>query len=128
MAGNVSGTEPAFTHAQAAPASAKAFSLGAAAQAPFENFPVALRILPARYRRHLMALYGFARLTDDIGDEVAADERMRLLDELEADVDRIYDGTPPRLAAMRELRITVAECAVPAQPLRDPIHANRQEQ
>src|ERR1700761_3563522 len=137
MAGNVSGTEPAPTHAQtAAPAtaepgpaqSAEAVSLGAAAQAPDENFPVAMRILPARYRRHLMALYGFARLTDDIGDEVAADERMRLLDELEADVDRIYDGTPPRLAAMRELRITVAECAVPAQPLRDPIHANRQEQ
>src|ERR1700753_2460080 len=128
MAGNVSGTEPAPTHAQAAPASAEAVSLGAAAQAPDENFPVAMRILPARYRRHLMALYGFARLNDDIGDEVAADQRMRLLGEREADVARIYDGTPPRLAAMRELRITVAECAVPAQPLRDLIQANRQDQ
>src|ERR1700761_1375933 len=109
MAGNVSGTEPAFTHAQAAPASAKAFSLGAAAQAPFENFPVALRILPARHRRHLMALYGFARLTDDIGDEVSPQERLRLLDELEADVDRIYGGATPQLVAMRELATTVAE-------------------
>ena len=71
MAGNVSGTEPAPTHAQTAPASASAsaedVSLTASAQASTENFPVALRILPARYRRRLMALYGFARLTDDIG-------------------------------------------------------------
>jgi squalene synthase HpnC len=132
MAGNVSGTEPAPTHAQTAgqPAaqSAEAVSLGAAAQASSENFPVAMRILPARYRRHLMALYGFARLTDDIGDEVSPEARMRLLDELEADVDRIYDGGTPQLAAMRELATTVAECHVPAQPLRDLIQANRQDQ
>src|SRR6201992_1883458 len=129
MAGNMRGTEPAPTHAPAPGArTAEAVEVTAAAQAPAENFPVALRILPARYRRHLMALYGFARLTDDIGDEVSAGERFRLLDELEADVDRIYDGTTPRLAAMRELRITGAGCAVPAQPLRDLIQANRQDQ
>ena len=134
MAGNVSGTEPSPTHAQTqttvepAASSAEGVSAAAAAQASAENFPVALRILPARYRRHLMALYGFARLTDDIGDEVSPDERLRLLDELEADVDRIYDGSQPRLAAMRELATTVAQCHVPAQPLRDLIQANRQDQ
>ena len=139
MAGNVSGTEPAPTHAQmtaqppdpTAPpgaASAEAVSLTAAGQASAENFPVALRILPARYRRHLMALYGFARLTDDIGDEVSPAERMRLLDELEADVRRIYDGGTPQLAAIRELAVTVAGCGVPAQPLLDLIQANRQDQ
>src|ERR1700744_1365259 len=132
MAGNVSGTEPSPTHAQTtvepAASSAESVSVAAAAQASSENFPVALRILPARYRRHLMPLYGFAGLTDDSGDEVSPAERLRLLDELEADVDRIYDGGTPRLAAMRELRITVAECAVPAQPLRDLIQANRQDQ
>ncbi len=128
MAGNVSGTEPAPTHAQTPPPSAETVSLAAAAQASSENFPVALRILPARHRRHLMALYGFARLTDDIGDEVSPQERLRLLDELEADVDRIYGGATPQLAAMRELATTVAECGVPAQPLRDLIQANRQDQ
>ena len=131
MAGNVSGTEPALTHAPArdAPAqTAEAVTLTAAAQASAENFPVALRILPARYRRHLMALYGFARLTDDIGDEAAPEARLRLLDELEADVARIYDGVPPRLAALRELAATVADCHVPAQPLLDLIQANRQDQ
>jgi squalene synthase HpnC len=133
MAGNVSGTEPAPTHAQTAPVptapvSAAGVSLTASAQASSENFPVALRILPARYRRHLMALYGFARLTDDIGDEVSPTERLRLLDELEADVRRIYDGGTPELAAIRELAVTVAECGVPAQPLLDLIQANRQDQ
>ena len=39
------------------------------ANASGENFPVALRLLPARYRRHLTNLYFFARLTDDLGDE-----------------------------------------------------------
>src|ERR1700758_3354803 len=39
------------------------------ANAPGENFPVALRLLPARHRRHLTNLYFFARLTDDLGDE-----------------------------------------------------------
>jgi squalene synthase HpnC len=132
MAGNVSGIEPAPTHAQTtaqpAAASAEAVSLTAAAQASAENFPVALRILPTRYRRHLMALYGFARLTDDIGDEVSPAERLRLLDELEADVRRSYDGGTPQLAAIRELATTVAQCGVPAQPLLDLIQANRQDQ
>jgi squalene synthase HpnC len=108
---------------------AEEVTLAAAAQASAENFPVALRVLPARYRRHLMALYGFARLTDDIGDEVRPDARLRLLDELEADVRRIYDdGEQPGLAALRELAVTVAECGIPAQPLLDLIQANRQDQ
>ncbi|MFK3983651.1 squalene/phytoene synthase family protein [Micromonospora sp. NPDC050397] len=34
-----------------------------------ENFPVALRILPGATRRHLLALYGYARYVDDLGDE-----------------------------------------------------------
>ena len=56
------------------------------ANASGENFPVALRLLPARYRRHLTNLYFFARLTDDLGDEardaqadtVQAEHRCRL--------------------------------------------------
>ena len=45
--------------------------IGAAAgdKASGENFPVALRLLPARYRRDLQAVYGYARAVDDMGDE-----------------------------------------------------------
>ena len=72
-----------------------------------ENFPVALRMLPAGRRRHLMAVYGFARITDDIGDEAPPAERPRMLDELEADVRRLSGGQP-RLPVIRALEPTVA--------------------
>ncbi len=105
-----------------------------AANASGENFPVALRVLPSVHRRHLTALYGFARLTDDLGDEARetgqadGDLRLRLLDELAADVDRIYQGETPQSPVMQKMAVTVAECHVPAQPLRDLIQANRQDQ
>jgi squalene synthase HpnC len=120
------------------------------ANAPGENFPVALRLLPARHRRHLTNLYFFARLTDDLGDEArdtgsdtvadtGADTapdtgadvtalRLRLLDELAADVDRIYSAQTPQSPVMLVMAETVRECGVPAQPLHDLIEANRQDQ
>jgi squalene synthase HpnC len=137
------------------------------ASASGENFPVALRVLPRAYRRHLTALYCFARLTDDLGDEVrgvwgdgespreqgrpggyegagsppvsgrglggvvppeTTHLRLRLLDELAADVHRIYAGGTPESPVMRAMADTVRECGVPAQPLLDLIQANRQDQ
>ncbi len=104
------------------------------ASASGENFPVALRLLPRRYRRHLTHLYFFARLTDDLGDEAredAADQatlRLRLLDELAADVERIYAGGTPVSPVMRAMAGTVRDCGVPAKPLLDLIQANRQDQ
>jgi squalene synthase HpnC len=116
------------------------------ANASGENFPVALRMLPARHRKHLTNLYFFARLTDDLGDEArgAGDEargedgedgkdnvtelRLRLLDELAADVDRIYSGKTPQSPVIKAMAETVRECDVPAQPLLDLIQANRQDQ
>jgi squalene synthase HpnC len=117
-------------------------SLAVAAKASAENFPVALRVLPKRWRAHLTALYGFARLTDDLGDEPlpgiphdAAEEtitatRLMLLDELQSDVARIYDDRAPEpdLEAIKALKLTVKDCAIPAQPFYDLIQANRQDQ
>jgi squalene synthase HpnC len=92
-----------------------------------ENFPVAVRLLPADQRRHLMAVYGFARITDDIGDEAPPGDRLRLLDELEADLDRVNDGRP-RLPVIRALVPTVRETGAPLALFRDLIAANRQDQ
>jgi len=115
-------------------------SLAVAAKAAAENFPVALRVLPRRYRTHLTALYGFARLTDDIGDEPLpgmppnateaeiTKTRLALLDDLQADVAKIYDGQQPQLDAIRALKATVDQCGVPREPLDDLIQANRQDQ
>ena len=51
-----------------------------------------------------------------------------MLDELAADVDRIYSGGTPQSPVMRAMAETVRECGVPAQPLLDLIQANRQDQ
>jgi squalene synthase HpnC len=61
------------------------------ARAATENFPVALRILSADQRRHLMAIYRFARLTDQIGDAAHGD-RLAMLDELQRQVDTCVDA------------------------------------
>ena len=49
----------------------------------YENFPVASRLLPARMRPHIAAIYAFARRADDFADEpgLADPDRLRLLDD-----------------------------------------------
>ena len=129
--------------------SAEAIGSAAAAQASGENFPVALRLLPGRYRRRLEAVYGFARAVDDMGDEAPPGDRGHLLDELEADLGRLYqfqdpalreplaqDGPPaagppgdgPRIGVVRALATVVGECGVPQRVFADLIRANRQDQ
>ena len=58
-------------------------------KAGMENFRVASRALPADLRGDLYALYGFARLVDDLGDEARGD-RNALLDWLKQDFDALY--------------------------------------
>jgi Squalene/phytoene synthase len=91
------------------------------AQAREENFPVALWLLGPRTRRHLLAVYGFARLVDDIGDEVAGD-RPALLDQVERELDA------PRHPVMREVARTRRECDLPREPFVRLIEANRRDQ
>jgi len=102
-------------------------------QAAAENFPVALRMLPRRYRQHLMAVYRFARTVDDVGDEAPPDQRQQLLAYLAEDLERLYRAQPgsdsqPRDPAVAGLASTVSDCAIPAQPFRDLIAANQQDQ
>ena len=90
-------------------------------QARDENFPVALWLLGPRTRRHLLAIYGFARLVDDVGDEVVGD-RAALLDRIERELDA------PEHPVMRELARTVRERALPREPFLRLIEANRRDQ
>lgn len=95
-------------------------------QARLENFRVASRALPAALRSDLYALYGFARLVDDLGDEARGD-RAALLDWLEGDLDALYAGRP-RHELMRRLQPTVLAHSIPPDPFRRLIAANRQDQ
>lgn len=108
-----------------------------------ENFPVAPFFLPRAWRDDLMAVYGFARLVDDIGDgDLApggadarllgvrpqdADDRLLLLDAFEADLARVFDGTPDH-PLLRRLQRTVRGCSLTPEPFLALIAANRQDQ
>ena len=96
------------------------------AKAGRENFPVALLVLARSTRRHLLAVYGFARLVDDAGDE-ALGNREALLDAIDADLDRVYRGEPKH-PLMRRLADTVREVRLPREPFERLIAANRQDQ
>jgi squalene synthase HpnC len=95
-------------------------------QARSENFPVASVFLPRRVRSHLLAIYGFARLADDIGDEVVGD-RLAQLDWLESELEQAKEGmaTHPILVGLMP---TLSELGLPLDPFRDLIEANRVDQ
>jgi squalene synthase HpnC len=98
----------------------------AAALASGENFVVASRLLPRQERSHLMAVYGYARLVDDIGDESAGD-RLTELDWVEAELDRAFAGVATHPVLVR-LQSTIAACRLERQPFVDLIEANRRDQ
>ncbi|MCB8906123.1 MULTISPECIES: squalene synthase HpnC [unclassified Streptomyces] len=115
-------------------------TLGKAAD---ENFPVAPFFLPRAWRDDLMAVYGFARLVDDIGDgdlapggsdarhlgldPATAQDRLAFLDAFEADLRRVFDGTP-RHPLLQGLAPTVRRCGLTPEPFLGLIAANRQDQ
>ena len=73
-----------------------------------------------------MAIYGFARSTDDIGDEAVGD-RLLLLDQLETELERSFAGTAKH-PVFRDLGETIAACRLEKRPFLDLIEANRQDQ
>ncbi|MBD0747868.1 squalene synthase HpnC [Streptomyces sp. CBMA152] len=108
-----------------------------------ENFPVAPFFLPRAWRDDLMAVYGFARLVDDIGDgdlapggadaralgvsPADADDRLVMLDAFETDLRRVFDATPhhPLLLALQP---TVRRRSLSPEPFLGLVAANRQDQ
>ncbi|WP_299534590.1 squalene synthase HpnC [uncultured Streptomyces sp.] len=111
-----------------------------------ENFPVAPFFLPRGWRDDLMAVYGFARLVDDIGDgdlapggadaahlgvdPAQADDPTAMLDAFETDLHRVFDaaGDGPRHPLLRALVPTVRRHALTPDPFLGLVAANRQDQ
>jgi squalene synthase HpnC len=74
-----------------------------------------------------MNVYGFARLTDDIGDESAGD-REALLEWLGSELDVLFAGKTPEHPLMRRLASTVRTFDLNRDPFDRLIEANRQDQ
>jgi squalene synthase HpnC len=95
-------------------------------QARSENFPVASRVLPRAVRSHLLAIYGFARLVDDIGDEAEGD-RLAQLDWAEHELERAAAGNAEH-PVFTALAPTIERFDLSPEPFLNLIEANRQDQ
>jgi squalene synthase HpnC len=92
-----------------------------------ENFPVASRFVPEALRRHVWAVYAFARTADDIADEPAwAGRRAEALDEFEDLLLAAYHGQAehPLFIALAD---TVERRDIPIVPLQDLLTAFRMD-
>lgn len=92
-----------------------------------ENFPVASWVLPSRYRRHLLTLYAFARMVDDIGDAASGD-RLAQLDAVSDELERVFAGAAPSAPLYQDLAHTVYACRLSPEPFDRLIEANRRDQ
>jgi squalene synthase HpnC len=73
-----------------------------------------------------MALYGFARLADQAGDASSGD-RLRVLDALEADLDRAFAGNAQH-PLLCDLAPVLRRRDLPREPFARLIEANRRDQ
>lgn len=127
---------------QARPAASARATLDKAAD---ENFPVAPFFLPRAWRDDLVAVYGYARLVDDIGDgdlapggadarhlgvdPANADDRLMMLDAFETDLRRVFaTGGTARHPLLRALQPVVRRRSLTPEPFIGLIEANRQDQ
>ncbi len=95
----------------------------------YENFPVASRLVPARLRPAVVAVYRFARAADDLADEgdAPADTRLSALDTFERALDAIERGETPPLAPFPALATAMRAHALPMAPFRALLSAFRQD-
>jgi squalene synthase HpnC len=95
----------------------------------YENFPVASRLVPARLRGAVVAIYRFARAADDIADEGDATpaERIAALDRYGHALDAIALGHAPAEPPFAALADAIRRHALPLGPFHDLLSAFRQD-
>lgn len=100
----------------------------------YENFPVASRLLPPGMRRHVAAVYAFARVADDFADEgeFPAEVRHALLDKWERLLRDAVAGRAPvsndeERAIFEAVRRTIDDCDLPLELFTDLLSAFHQD-
>ena len=98
------------------------------ATAHYENFTLGSWLLPRHLRRHIAAIYAFARTADDIADEGNVEPALRLarLQQWEHELDECYQGrtSDPIFTALRD---TVQEFDIPIEPFQKLLQAFRSD-
>ena len=95
-----------------------------------ENFTVVSWFLPRELRAPMFAVYAFCRFTDDLGDESDGTpaERLKRLDQWQADLEHAFDGSQPQHPIHVALREVAAQKPLRPDPFRRLIEANRLDQ
>ncbi len=95
----------------------------------YENFPVASRLVPARLRPAVVAVYRFARAADDLADEGDArpEARLAALAAYDAALDAIAAGDTPATPPFPALAAAIREHALPLPPFHDLLSAFAQD-
>ena len=101
----------------------------------YENFPVASRLVPRASRRHIAAIYAFARVADDFADEGdhPPDTRLALIDDWRHRLHRAAAGRPDTddradyAAIFTALSDTIAACQLDVRLFDDLLSAFTQD-
>ena len=95
----------------------------------YENFPVASRLVPARLRPAVIAVYRFARCADDLADEgdAAPGARLAALEVFSRALDAIERGETPALAPFPALAAAIRTHRLPMAPFHDLLSAFSQD-
>jgi squalene synthase HpnC len=93
------------------------------ARSHYENFTVASWLMPRAMRKHMHAIYAYARMADDFADE---DRDAGKLDQWERELDLAYAGAPshPVFVAVAD---TVRRFDIPREPFADLLRAFRSD-
>jgi len=95
----------------------------------YENFPVASRVVPARLRGAVTAIYRFARAADDLADEGDAPPQARraALRRYASHLDAIERGESPGEPPFPALAAAIRRHALPLRPFHDLLDAFLQD-
>jgi squalene synthase HpnC len=91
------------------------------ARSHYENFTIASWLMPREMRRHVHAIYAYARIADDFADE---ERSLARLDEWQHELELAYAGSP-RHPVMVALADTVSRYDIPPEPFLDLLKAFR---
>jgi squalene synthase HpnC len=93
------------------------------ARSHYENFTIASWLMPRQMRRHVHAIYAYARIADDFADEERSITR---LEEWQHELELAYSGSP-RHPVMIALADTARLYGIPPEPFLDLLKAFRSD-
>jgi squalene synthase HpnC len=93
------------------------------AHSHYENFTIASWFMPRQMRRHVHAIYAYARIADDFADE---EHSLARLDEWQHELELAYSGAPhhPVMVAVAD---TAWRYSIPPEPFMDLLEAFRRD-